>query len=326
MRKLNLLTILSAMLALSVAAQTITSAITGTVTDPTGATVPNAKITARNAATSVTFTAQSNSSGIYSFPFLPVSEYTVTVEQTGFKRSSVGPFKLEVSQTARIDIRLELGDTTQTVEITDVAPVLQTESTQTGDTISSQKLTSLPLNGRNFVSLTLLIPGAVSPNPSGMNGRLGARPYVNGNREQTNNFMLDGVDVNDSIDNRVGYSPNVDALEEVKVLTGNAAAEFGSAGGATVMLQMKSGTNEFHGNVFEFLRNNKLDANGFFRNRVASTAKRTGFKRNIFGGTFGGPINKEQTVLLHQLRGDDPAGRWPDDSQRRPAVLAQRRP
>jgi len=298
MRKLNLLTILSAMLALSVAAQTITSAITGTVTDPTGATVPNAKITARNAATSVTFTAQSNSSGIYSFPFLPVSEYTVTVEQTGFKRSSVGPFKLEVSQTARIDIRLELGDTTQTVEITDVAPVLQTESTQTGDTISSQKLTSLPLNGRNFVSLTLLIPGAVSPNPSGMNGRLGARPYVNGNREQTNNFMLDGVDVNDSIDNRVGYSPNVDALEEVKVLTGNAAAEFGSAGGATVMLQMKSGTNEFHGNVFEFLRNNKLDANGFFRNRVASTAKRTGFKRNIFGGTFGGPIKRNKLFFF----------------------------
>lgn len=289
--------------AMLVPAQTITATITGIVSDPQGASVPEAKVTAVNTGTNVSFPGATNAAGVYTLPFLPVGNYNIVVEMAGFKKSQVGPFRIEVNQTARVDVKLELGETTQLVEVTDVAPVLQTESTQTGDTINSQKLTSLPLNGRNFVSLTLLIPGAVSPNPSGMNSRFGARPYVNGNREQTNNFMLDGVDVNDSIDNRVGYSPNVDALEEVKVLTGNAAAEFGNAGGATVMLQMKSGTNEFHGNVFEFLRNNKLDANGFFRNRNASTATRTGFQRNIFGGTLGGPIKKNSLFFFVDYEG-----------------------
>ncbi|MBL8174407.1 MAG: TonB-dependent receptor [Bryobacterales bacterium] len=284
-------------------AQTITATITGIVSDPQGASVPDAKVTAVNTGTNVSFPGVTNAAGVYTLPFLPVGNYNIVVEMAGFKKSQVGPFRIEVNQTARVDVRLELGETTQLVEVTDVAPVLQTESTQTGDTINSQKLTSLPLNGRNFVSLTLLIPGAVSPNPSGMNSRFGARPYVNGNREQTNNFMLDGVDVNDSIDNRVGYSPNVDALEEVKVLTGNAAAEFGNSGGAAVMLQMKSGTNEFHGNVFEFLRNNKLDANGFFRNRNVSTATRTGFRRNIYGGTLGGPIKKNSLFFFVDYEG-----------------------
>jgi hypothetical protein len=285
------------------AAQTITATITGTVTDPSGAVIPNARVTATNTATNVTFEAQTTQAGVYNLLFLPVGEYNLNVTAQGFKTARLGPFRLEVNQTARIDPKLEVGDTTQTVEVTAVAPILQTDSTQTGDTLSSNKLTSLPLNGRNFVSLTLLMPGAVSPNPTGMNSRFGARPYVNGNREQTNNFMLDGVDVNDSIDNRVGYSPNVDALEEVRVLTGNAAAEFGNAGGATVMLQIKSRTNEFHGNVFEFLRNSKLDANGFFRNRNVNTATRTAFKRNIFGGTLGGPIVRNKAFFFVDYEG-----------------------
>ena len=297
----GLLLILS--FALNLSGQTITASITGTVTDPSGAVIPAVKVTATNIGTNFTFTTNTNGDGLYTFPFLPVGNYNVLAEGPGFKKSSIGPFKIETSQVARVDVKLEVGTSTETVEVRDVAATLQTESTQTGDTLSSQKLTSLPLNGRNFVALTLLIPGAVSPNPTGMNSRLGARPYVNGNREQTNNFLLDGVDVNDSIDNRVGYSPNVDALEEVKVLTGNAAAEFGAAGGATVMLQMKSGTNAFHGNVFEFLRNRNLDANGFFRNRSAATAARRGFKQNIFGGTFGGPIQKNKLFFFINYEG-----------------------
>ena len=284
-------------------AQTITASITGTVTDPSGSVVPNAKVTATNTATNVTFDALTNQAGVYNLLFLPIGNYSLSVSSTGFKKATFGPFQLEVNQTARVDMKMEVGDTTQTVEVTAAAPILQTESTQTGDVLSANKLTSLPLNGRNFVSLTLLMPGAVSPNPSGMNGRLGARPYVNGNREQTNNFMLDGVDVNDSIDNRVGYSPNVDALEEVRVLTGNAAAEFGNSGGATVMLSLKSGTNQFHGNVFEFLRNRNLDANGFFRNRNLSTAQRRGYKRNIYGGTLGGPIVSNKAFFFIDYEG-----------------------
>ncbi|MBL8231933.1 MAG: TonB-dependent receptor [Bryobacterales bacterium] len=301
-RILMLFVVLLSLVTIS-SAQTITASITGVVTDPSGAVIPKAKVVATNTGTNVTFETVTNDGGLYTFPFLPVGSYSVSVEIAGFKKSVLGPFKLEVNQIARVDAKLELGDATQTVEIKDIAPILQTESTQTGDSLGSEKLTALPLNGRNFVKLTLLIPGAVSPNPEGMNGRFGARPYVNGNREQTNNFMLDGVDVNDSIDNRVGYSPNVDALEEVRVLTGNAAAEFGNAGGATVMLQIKSGTNEFRGNAFWFLRNNKLDANGFFRNRNLSTATRTGFRRNIFGGTLGGPIKKNQTFFFIDYEG-----------------------
>jgi hypothetical protein len=304
MQRMFVLCALVLCLALSpAAAQTITASITGLVTDPSGAVIASAKVVATNTGTNVPFETATNDGGLYTFPFLPVGNYTVAVETSGFKKSVLGPFKLEVNQIARVDVRLELGDATQTVEITDVAPILQTESTQTGDSLNSNKLTSLPLKNRNFVSLTLLIPGAVSPNPEGMAGRLGARPYVNGNREQTNNFMLDGVDVNDSIDNRVGYSPSVDALEEVRVLTGNAAAEFGSAGGATVMLQIKSGTNQFRGNVFEFLQNEKLNANGFFRNRTAATATRSGFKRNIFGGTFGGPIQRNKAFFFVNYEG-----------------------
>lgn len=291
------------LLACAVQAQTITASISGTVTDPTGAVVPNVKVTATNVGTNLAYNATSNESGVFNLLFLPVGQYTVASETSGFKKTVVGPFPLEVNQIARVDLKLEVGETTQSVEIKDFAPILQTDSTETGEVLSSNKLTSLPLNGRNFVSLTLLMPGAVSPNPSGMNSRFGARPYVNGNREQTNNFMLDGVDVNDSIDNRVGYSPNVDALQEVKVLTGNAAAEFGNAGGATVMLQLKSGTNEFHGNVFEFLRNSKLDANGYFRNRNVSTATRTGFRRNIFGGTLGGPIVRNRAFFFVDYEG-----------------------
>jgi hypothetical protein len=149
--------------------------------------------------------------------------------------------------------------------------------------------------------LTLLIPGAVSTSPGVMNTAArfqgsGSRPQVNGNREQTNNFLLDGVDINQSVDNQIGYQPSVDALEEVKVVTGNAGAEFGNVGGASVVMSIKSGTNEFHGNAFEFLRNEKLDANGFFANR--NRTQRQALRQNIFGGTFGGPIQRNKMFFF----------------------------
>ena len=136
-------------------------------------------------------------------------------------------------------------------------------------------------------------------NTSGRVQGSGSRPQVNGNREQTNNFLLDGIDNNDSIDNRVGYQPNVDALQEVKVITGNGSSEFGNVGGAIVNTTMKSGTNQYHGNVFEFLRNDKFDANGYFNNR--NKAPRAPLRRNIFGGTLGGPVMQEQGILLLRL-------------------------
>jgi hypothetical protein len=282
-------------------AQTITGSITGTVSDPSGAVITNVKITATNVGTNVTHNALTNDTGVYNIPFLPIGQYTVSAEQKGFKKSVLGPFALEVNQIARIDMKLEVGEVTQSVEITGVAPILQTESTQTGGSLTAEAISAIPLNGRNFASLTQLIPGAISTSPNAMNtsGRVqgsGSRPQVNGNREQTNNFLLDGVDNNDSIDNRIGYQPNVDALEEVKIITGNGSSEFGNVGGAIVNATLKSGTNQYHGNVFEFLRNNKLDANGFFANR--SRTPRNPFKRNIFGGTFGGPIKKNKLFFF----------------------------
>src|SRR5215831_14423374 len=281
--------------------QTTTGAITGTVTDPSSATIPGVKIFATNTATNISYATQTNAAGVYNFPFLPIGAYTVTAEAQGFKRVVLGPFPLDVNQIARVDPRMEVGVVTESVEVRSLVPVLQTESTQTGEVLSSTKLTEIPLNGRNFANLTLLVPGAVSTNPQNMttSGRIqnqGSRPYVNGNREQTNNFLLDGIDINDSMDNRIAYEPNVDALEEVKVLTGNTPAEFGNAAGAVVNAQLKSGTNEFHGNLFEFLRNDKLDAKGFFDNRNNITKR--AFHRNIFGGTFGGPIRRNRAFFF----------------------------
>lgn len=304
-------------------AQTITGAITGTVTDATGAIVPGVKITAKNVDTNITNSAVTNDSGVYSLLYLPVGNYAVTAENSGFKKSQIGPFKLEVNQTARVDFSMQVGDTSETVEVKDVAPILQTESTATGDTLTNTKLTSLPLNGRNFASLTLLIPGAISTSPGAMNTSSrfqgsGSRPQVNGNREQTNNFLLDGVDVNDSIDNRIGYQPNVDALEEVKVITGNGGGEFGNVGGASVVMSLKSGTNQFHGNVFEFLRNDKLDANGFFNNR--NGVQRNAFRRNIFGGTFGGPIKKDRAFFFVDYEGTEQRSSGPQSASVVPAA------
>jgi hypothetical protein len=287
-------------------AQTTTGAITGTVTDPSGAAVPNVRVTATNTGTNVANATQSNEAGVYNFPFLGLGEYTLTAEAQGFKKTVLGPFRLEVNQTARVDVRLEIGASTESVEVKDIAPVLQTESTQTGSVLSSSKLTEIPLNGRNFANLSLLVPGTVSTNVQNMetSGRFqnqGSRPYVNGNREQTNNFLLDGIDANDSMDNRIGYQPNVDALDDVKVMTGNAPAEFGNAAGAIVNAQLKSGTNQLHGRLFEFLRNDKLDANDFFSNR-GNAAKRA-YRRNIFGGTLGGPIRKDKAFFFVDYEG-----------------------
>ncbi len=213
-------------------AQTITASITGTVTDPSGAVVPNVKIAATNTSTNLTYSSTTNDSGVYNLLFLPVGNYNVAAEIQGFKRTVLGPFDLQVNQIARVDVKLEVGDTSVSVEIKDFAPVLQTESTATGDTLESTKLTAIPLNGRNYASLLQLMPGAISTSPNAMNTSnrfqgSGSRPQVNGNREQTNNFLLDGIDVNDSIDNRIGYNPNVDALEEVKVVTGNGSCRVG---------------------------------------------------------------------------------------------------
>lgn len=321
--RLTFLVVLMCLLAGALAAQTTTASITGTVTDPSGAVVPNVKVIATNSATNIAYTATTNESGVYNILFLPPAAYNVSAEAQGFKKSTLGPFTLEVNQIARIDVKLEVGETTQSVEIQAVAPILETDSTATGGLLTSTKLTSVPLNGRNFVSLALLIPGAISTSPNAMNTSArfqgsGSRPQVNGNREQTNSFLLDGIDNNDSIDNRVGYEPNVDALDEVRVITGNGSSEFGNVGGGIVNATIKSGTNQFHGNAFDFLRNDKLDANGYFNNR--NKVKRGAFKRNIFGATFGGPVIRNKAFFFMDYEGTQQRSSGPATASVAPAA------
>ena len=281
--------------------QTITGSITGTVADPSGAAIPGARVTATNLGTSLKNAAESNAAGVYSLLFLPIGSYQLDVEAPNFKRVSLGPFKLEVDQVVRIDPKMEVGAVSQSVEVQAVAPILQTEATQTGGVISGESASTLPLPGRNFTTLTLLLPGSVTP--SGTSGR----PYTNGNREQSNNFLLDGVDINETIDNGIAFNPSVDALAEVSISTANAAAEFGNANGSIVNMALKSGTNGFHGNVFEYLRNDKLDANAFFRNR--SGLPKTPVRRNIFGGTFGGPVRRNRVFFFMDYQGSrNPSG------------------
>lgn len=306
---LSVVTLLLAMMATGLA-QTYTATVTGTITDQAGAAVPGAKVTAVNQGTKLEYNAQSSDSGVYTIPFLPVGTYVLTIEANGFKKLVSNEIVLEVNQTARINLSLQVGGVTDTVNVTDVAPVLQTESVTVGNVITGNTTTALPLNGRNFQQLTLLVPGTINPNPGGFNsvgqGAQG-RPYVNGNREQGNAFLLDGISVDETIDNRIGYKPNVDALAEFKVETSNSSAEFGNVTGATVNATLKSGTNDFHGNVFEFLRNDALDAQPWANNRTKALTgtpiAKSKLRQNIFGGTLGGPIKKNKLFFFVDYQG-----------------------
>ena len=286
-------------------AQTYTATVTGTISDPNGQPVPNVKVTATNKATNIATTAQTGDSGNFTIPFLPPGQYDIAAESTGFKRTVQNDITLEVNQTARLDMRLAVGEVTEQVVIQDAPPVLQSENANVGQVITGRTTENLPLNGRSFQQLTLLVPGTVTPNTNSFSslspGAFGGRPYVNGNREQSNAFLVDGVSVDETIDNRIGYKPNVDAIQEFKVETSNSSAEFGNVAGAVVNVTIKSGTNGFHGNVFEFFRNDALDANLWVNNR--NNAAKQKLRQNIFGGTFGGPIVKDRAFFFVAYQG-----------------------
>ena len=244
---------------LGIQAQEITAAINGIITDPSGASVTGAKVSAKDLDRGTVFPTTTNSDGFYSFPRLPIGRYEVRAENPGFQAAVQSNISLQLNQSARVDFQLKVGDVNQTVEVTSAAPILQTESTQLGTVIDARTNTQLPLATRNYVQLTLLAPGSVHPDPSSLtNGQTTAnsgRPYINGNREQTNNFLLDGVDNNQVSDNLVSYAPSPDAIQEFNLITQNASAEFGNFMGGIISASIKSGSNEFHGDLFEFFRN-----------------------------------------------------------------------
>jgi carboxypeptidase family protein len=285
-------------------AQTGAASITGLVTDQSGAAAAGVTVTATNQATNVPYTAVSNSAGNYTITSVPVGRYVVKAELSSFKTTTTKPIKLEAKQIARLDFKMEVGALEDTVEVMAGAPVLQTESATVGEVLSGNTVQSLPLNGRNIGQLALLLPGTTTYNPRGFTN-IGSvnmnRPFVNGNREQTNNFTVDGLDVNETIDNRVSYQPSPDAVAEISVETNNYAADVGNVGGAVISNVIKSGANEFRGNVFEFYRNSDFDANTWENNR--SGAPRQERKQHIYGATLGGPVLKDTLFFFLDYQG-----------------------
>jgi hypothetical protein len=284
--------------------QQVTAAILGNVADPNGAPVANAKVTAKDEARGTVWTTETNSEGAFNLPRVPVGNYEVRVEAQGF-RTAVRHAQLELNQTARLDFSLVIGEITQVAEIAAMPPLLQTDTTQLGTVIDSRTNVTLPLASRNYVQLTLLSPGSVNPNPQTLTGpgttANSGRPYINGNREQANNFLLDGMDNNQVSDNLVGYTPTPDAIQEFNLITSNASAEFGSFQGGIVSVTIKSGTNEFHGSAFEFFRNDVLNANSWSNNLTGAGKPKE--RWNQFGGSVGGPIIKDKLFFFADYQG-----------------------
>jgi Carboxypeptidase regulatory-like domain len=294
-------------------AQEVTATITGTVSDQSGAAIVGANVTARSVERGTTYTAVTNDAGIYRIPLLPVGNYDLRIEKTGFQTVLYPAFTLVLNQIARIDIQMKVGAVSQTIEVTGAAPILKTESTQVDTIINSTTNEALPLATRNYIELTLLSPGAVHPDPSSFtngvgvqdaNGNSSSRPMINGNREQSDNFLLDGMDNNQVSDNLVGYQPAPDAIEEFNMITQNAPAEFGNFMGGIISASIKSGTNSFHGDVWEFFRNNVLNANNW-ENKInpSSRIPTPPVRWNMFGGTLGGPIVKDKLFFFVDYQG-----------------------
>jgi len=286
-------------------AQEVTAAIVGTVTDPSGAPIKDAAVTATDTERGTVWTAHTNEAGAYNLPRLPIGSYAVKVTATGFQTALEKAFTLVLNQVARVDVQMRVGKVNETVEVTTAAPALQTDSTQVSTVIDAQANDDLPLATRDYIELTLLAPGSVSPDPdnfnTGANTASGARPYINGNREQANNFILDGMDNNQVSDNLVGYTPAPDAIQEFNLITSNASAEFGNFQGGIVSATIKSGTNRFHGDLWEFFRNDKLNSNTW-QNRF-DFLPRTQVRWNMFGGTVGGPIIKDKLFFFFDYQG-----------------------
>jgi hypothetical protein len=284
-------------------AQSGLATITGIVSDAQGAAVPGAMVSATNTATNVPYTGVTNEAGVYTINAVAIGAYQVKVELQGFK-SVTSNVSLSAGQTARVDATLEVGNLAESVEVTATSAVLQTENAVVGAKLDRDQVEKLPIQGRNLSTAALYTTGVTTPNPASFNSLKntgGGRPYVNGQREQANNFMLDGVDMNDAIDNLIAYQPSPDAVEQVSVETNNYSVEQGNVAGAIVNMVLKSGTNRVSGNGFYYWRDNELAATPWATNRAGG--RKADFSRDIFGGTIGGPIAKGKLFFFADYQG-----------------------
>src|SRR5947209_7247304 len=282
---------------LPISAQVATAELSGTVLDSSGAAVANAKVTALNTATNQSHETVTESNGNYVISLLPPGDYTVSVEAPGFRKLVQTGTTLQINQQAQLDLTLQVGDVTQTLEVTGQAPLLESESSALGTVVNQQLVNQLPLNGRNFIQLATLSPGVngvgFSATGTIMSGtrpddrRPGTEIFSNGNREGSNNFLYDGIDDNERLTLSIVLRPAVEAVREFKIQTNLYSADIGRNSGAVVDVITKSGTNQLHGSLFEFLRNSAMDSRNFF-SPVGTPFP--AFRLNQYGGSFGGPV------------------------------------
>ena len=276
-----------------------TGTIRGTVTDPSGAVVPGANVTAIQSDTHLSRSLTTNESGDFEFPALPVGRYSVAVQAPGFKLSRHDEIEVRLGHVSTVDVTLELGPVAQVVKAEAAAPLIEIVSTQIGAVVNDKAVVELPLNARDTYQLLQLQPGVQS--------QLGSDLFygsdqpgvvsVNGGRGRSNNYTVNGGDANDQFANLPGVEPSPDTIEEFRVLTNTFDAEFGRNSGAVVNVVTKSGSNALHGDLYEFFRNNLLNARGFFDTAIPD------FKQNQFGGTLGGPIRKDKTFFFASYEG-----------------------
>jgi hypothetical protein len=290
------------------AAQAVTGTVLGTVRDSSGGALAGATVTLVNEGTGFSRSVATDTSGEYTAPLMPTGTYIVSCEMSGFKKVSVANVHVGVDQKVRTDLKLELGQMTEAVTIQAESPLIQTSSSELGTTVGNTQIAALPLNGRNFVSLTRTIPGVLRPPPgANIDGagslawRAGSGFSANGQRPRDNNYLLDGVDNNETWLQTVVVFPSIEALDEFKMQTSTYSAEFGKSLGGVVNIQIKSGANQVHGDAFDFERNSALDANNFFNNRAGRP--KPDFKQHQFGATLGGPLISDRTFFFADYQG-----------------------
>jgi len=291
----------------------ITGTISGIVTDPTGGLVVGATVTATNTQTGVRAVVQTDRSGVYSFPDLAVGTYDLEVEQKGFKTFQQSRIVIDANSAIKIDVKLELGEISEKVTVESQAVHVETQSTQMGEVINSQKMTAVPLNGRDFTNLLSLQPGVVpfqyanalqdsnlsDRTVGGSSALNGGNQSINGQRETSNGFMVNGANVEEGKNNGTSIIPNLDSIEEFRIITNNFDAEYGNYSGGQVNVVTKAGTNSLHGSVFEFNRNTAFNARNYFS--PAGDAPK--LIQNQFGATVGGPIKRDKLFFFADYQG-----------------------
>lgn len=287
-------------------AQGISGSIAGVVFDAGGAVIPGAKLTLTNEATGFSREVSTNAQGQYVAYSLPPGPYRLSVEQPGFQKLVRSGVVLAAADALTVDLTLTVGDVQQTIEVTESTPLLQAQNAMVSSLVSNEQIIEIPLQSRTFTSLLLLSPGATT----GSSGNLTTSPYamrgdanisVNGSSAQNNSYFIDGMVNRNLWLSTLIMVPTVDSIQEMRVLTSNYTAEYGIAAGAITIVQTKSGTNRLRGSLYEFVRNDKFDANNFFNNR--SGVERPALRRNEFGGTVGGPIRKDRTFFFADYQG-----------------------